>query len=182
VLLLSPPTAPHKWHPHCLKCHLLLPQLSKLNLLSRKRSSLPASRLAHSPPWTFPSFLRGNGMATLTHTPRATQTHHKLLSFLPLVIPSQRKPNFTPSDSQTPHFSIPVPAPVSQFLIARSPKNRAGNRLPERAVRATKMPVQHKSLCQARILSPKDPHRAQLLNVVSLPRAPPEPSRTIHSS
>jgi len=61
------------------------------------------------------------------------------------------------------------PPPVSLFLIPCSPKNKPGHRLPGRAVRARKMPLQHKSLHQARVVSPKDPQRSQLLNVVSLP-------------
>jgi len=63
-----------------------------------------------------------------------------------------------------------------------SPKNKPWHRLPGRAVGARKAPLQHKSLRQARLVSPKDLHRSQLLKVVSLPRAPPQPSRMIHSS
>ena len=75
-----------------------------------------------------------------------------------------------------------TPPPVSLFLIPRSPKNKPGHRLPGRAVRARKTPLQLKSLCQAKVVSPKDPHRSQLLNVVASPLAPPQPSRTILSS
>jgi len=176
VLLLSPLTGPPKWHPCCLKRHPLPPLLSKLNLLSRKRNSPPASHLVQSPARIFPSFLRKNGMATRTYMTNATRTHPKRLSFLPLAIPSQRKPNFTLSVTQPLHCSIPAPPPVSLFLIPRSPKNKAGHRLPGRAVRARKTPLQHKSLREARVVSPKDPHRPQLHNVVSLPRGPPQPS------
>jgi len=77
------------------------------------------------------------------------------------------------------HTGLP---PVLLFLIPRSPKKKPGHRLPGRAVRARKVPLQHKSLRQARVVSPKDPHCSQLLNVVSLPHAPPQPSRTIRSS
>jgi len=52
------------------------------------------------------------------------------------------------------------PPPVSQFLIPRSPKNKPGHRLPGRAVMARKTPLQHKSLRQARVVSPKDLHRS----------------------
>ena len=68
------------------------------------------------------------------------------------------------------------PPPASPFLIPRSHKIRPGHRLPGRAVRARKTPLQHKSLREARVVSPKDPHRPQLHNVVSLPRGPPQPS------
>jgi len=182
VLLLSPHIAPHKWHPRCLKRPPLPPLLSKRNPPSRKRNSPPASRLVRLQHRIFPSFLTVNGMATGTHTPNATRTRPKRLSFSPLATPNQRKPNFTLSVTQPPHFSTPVPPPVLQFLIARSLKNKPGHRLPGRAVRARKTPLQHKSLRQARVVSPKDPHRSQLLNVVSLPPVPPQPCRTILSS
>jgi len=126
--------------------------------------------------------LRENGRATRTHTPNATRTHPKRRTFSPLATPNQRKPNFTLSITQPPHLSIPVPPPVSLFLIPRSPKNKPGHRLPGRAGRARKRPLQHKSLRQAIAVSPKDPHRSQLNNVVSLPTVPPQPSRTILSS
>ena len=70
----------------------------------------------------------------------------------------------------------------SLFLIPRSPKNKPGHRIPGREVRSRKTQRQHKSLRQARVVSQKDPHRSLLLNVVSLPCAPPQPSRTILSS
>ena len=181
-MLLCPHTTPPKRHPRCLKRHPIPPLLSKLTLLSRKRNSPPASHLVRSLPRTFPSFLRGNSMATRIHTPNATQTHPNRLSFSPLAIPSERKRNFTMSDTQPPHLSIPVPSLVSLSLIPRSPKNKPGHRLPGRAVRARKTPLQYKLLRQARVVSPKVPHRSQLLNVVSLPRPPPQPSRTIRSS
>jgi len=120
-------------------------------------------------------------MATQTRTPNATLTHLKPLSFLPDIIPSRRKPNFTPSDTPPPHSSTPVHPPVLQSLIPRSLKNKPGHRLPGRAVRARKTLLQHKSLRQARVVSPKDPHRSQLHKVVSLPPTPPQPSRTILS-
>jgi len=71
------------------------------------------------------------------------------------------------------------PPPVSPFLIPCSPKNKPGHRSLRRAVRARKTPLQHKSLRQARVVSPKDPHHFPLLNVVSLPAVPLQPSRTI---
>jgi len=182
VLLLPPYTAPHKWQRRCLQRHPLPPLLSKLNLLSRKRNSPPASRLVRMPPRIFPSFLRENGIVTRKNTPNATWTHPKQLSFWPLAIPRQRKPNFALSGTQPPHFSIAVPPPVSLFLIPHSPKNKPGQRLPGRALRARKAPLQHKSLRQARVVSPKDPHRSRLLNLISLPRTPPHASRTIRSS
>jgi len=182
VAALSPHAAPHKWHPSNLKRHPLLPLLPKLNLLSRKRNSQPASRLVRSPPRTFPSSLRESGKATLTRTLNATRTHPKRLSSSPLAAPSQRKPNFTLSHTQLPHSSIPVPLPVSPFLIPRSPKIKPGHRLPGRAVRARKAPLQHKSLHHARVVSPKDPHRSQLPKVVSLPPVPLQPSQMILSS
>ena len=74
------------------------------------------------------------------------------------------------------------PPPVSPFLIPRSPKNKPGDRSLGRVVRARKTPLQHKSLRQARVVSPKDPHLSPLLNVVSLPPAPLQPSRAIRSS
>jgi len=109
VLLLSPHTAPPKWHPRCLKCHPLPPLLSKLNLLSRKRNSPPALHLVQSPYQIFPSFLRENGMATQTHRPNATWTHPRRLSYSPLATPNQRKPNFTLSVIQPPNSATPVP-------------------------------------------------------------------------
>jgi len=99
------------------------------------------------------------------------------LSFSHLATPSQRKPNIPLSITQLPHSATPAPPPVSLFLIPRSPKIKPGHRLPGMAVRARKTPLQHKSLRQARVLSPKDPQRSQLLNVVSLPPVPPQPSR-----
>jgi len=182
VLLLSPHTAPHKWHPHCLKRHLLLPLPSRPNLLSRKRNSPPTSCCLRSLPRTFPSSLRENGSATRTHKPNATRTHPKQLSSSLLATPCERMPNFTLSVIQPPLSLIPVPPPVSPFLIPRSPKNKPGHRSLGRAVRARKLPLQHKSLRQARVLSPMDPHRSPLLNVVSLPPVPLQPSRTIRSS
>jgi len=182
MLLLSPHTAPHKWHPCCLKRHLLPPLLSRLNLLGRKRNSPPAIPLVRSPPRTFPSSLRDNGMAIRTHTPNATRIHPKRLTFSPLATPNQRKPNFTLSVTQPPHSSIPGPPVVSPFLIPCRPKIKPGHRLPGRAVRARKTPLLHKWLCQARVVSPKDPHRSQLPNVVSLPPVPLQPSRMIPSS
>ena len=182
MLLLSPHTAPHKWHPCCLKRDPLLPLVCKLNLHSRKRNSPPASRLVWSPPQIFLSFLRENGMATRTLRPNATQTLPKRLSFSPLATPNQRKPNFTLSVTQPPHCSIPVPPPVSLFLIPRSPKKKPGHRLPGMAVGPRKTPLELKSLRQARVVSPKDPHRSQLLNVISSPLVPSQPSRTILSS
>jgi len=121
-------------------------------------------------------------MATQTRTPNTTLTHLKPLSFLPHVILSRRKPSFTPSNTPPPHSSIPVHHAVSQSLIPRSPKIKPGHRLSGRTVRARKPLLQHKLRCQARVVSPKDPHHSQLHNVVSLPRAPPQPSRTILSS
>ena len=90
------------------------------------------------------------------------------------------KPYFEQYPATSPFHTGPTPA--LQFLIPSSPKNRPGHRLPGRAVRGRKAPLQHKSLRQARVVSPKDPHRCQLLNVVSLPRVPPQPSRTIRLS
>jgi len=182
MLLLSPHTTPHKLHPRCLKGLPLPPLLSKQNLLSRKGNSPHASRLVRLPPRIFPSFFRENGMTTRTDMPNPIRTHPKRLSFSPLAIPSQRKPNFTLLVTEPPHFSIQVPRLVSLFLIPRSPKNKPGHRLPGRAAKARKAPLQHKSLRQARVVSLKDPHRSRLLNVVSLPRAPPQPSRMIRSS
>jgi len=121
-------------------------------------------------------------MATRTHRLNAPRTHPKRLSSSPLVTPNQSKQNFTLSDTQLLHSSIPVPLPVSPFLIPRSLKINPGHRLPGRAVRARKAPLQHKSLGQARVVSPKDPHRSQLPNVVSLPPAPLQPSQMIPSS
>ena len=74
------------------------------------------------------------------------------------------------------------PPPVSLFLIPHSPKNKPGLRLPGRAAKGRRTPLQHKSLRQARVVSLKDPHRSRLLNLVSLPCAPPQPSQTILSS
>ena len=87
--------------------------------------------------------------------------------------PRSEEANFTLSDTQPPLLSIPVPSLVSLFLIPYSPKNKPGHRLPRRAVRARKTPLQHKSLRQAQVVSLKDPRRSRLLNVLSLPRAPP---------
>jgi len=181
VLLLYLHTARHKCYPCYPKRHPLPPLLSKPTLLSRRKNSPPASRLARSPPRTFTSSLRTNDMATRTHTRNATRTHPKRLSSSPLATPNQRKQNSTRSVTQPPRSSIPVLPPVSLFLIPRSPKNKPGQRLPGRAVRARRTPLQHKSLRQARVLSPKDPHRSQLLNFISLPpylSNPPE--RFVH--
>ena len=83
-----------------------------------------------------------------------------------------------------PATSLIHTGPPPGFTVSdpRSPKNKPGHRLPGRAVRARKPLLQHKSLRQARVESPKDPHHSQLHNVVSLPPAPPQPSRTILSS
>jgi len=179
ALLLSPPTVPHKWLHRRPKPDLLLPLPPRLSLLIRKGNWLRAPRLAQSQPHIFHSFLRANGMATQTRTLNATLSHLKPRSFLPQVIPSLRKPGFTLSLTQPPHLSIPVHPPVSQFLILPSPKNQPGHTLPGRAVKASKTPLQHKSLRQARVVSPKDSHCSQPHNIVSLPPAPPQPSRII---
>ena len=176
VLLLSPHTTPLKWHLRCLKRHPLLPLLSKLSLLSRKRKWQPASWLTRSPPRIFPPFSRANGMTTQTCTLNATRIHLKPLSFLPHVITSRKNPSFTASDTQPPHSSIPAHPPVSQSLNPRSPKNKPEHRLLGRAVRARIALLPHKSLLQARVVSPKDPHRSPLHNVGSFPPAPPQPS------
>ena len=80
---------------------------------SLKDLSSRVAALTRLPPQIFPFFSRANGMATQTRTLNATLTHLKLLSFLPHVIPSRKKPSFTPGDTQPPHSSIPVHPPVS---------------------------------------------------------------------
>ena len=181
MLLLSLHTAPHKCHPRYLKRHPLPPLLSKPNLLSRRNNSPPASGLARSPRRIFLSSLRENGMATRTNTPNATWTHPKRLSFSPLATPYQRNPNFTLSATQPLHSSIPVLPPVSLCLIPRSPKNKPGHRLPGRAVRARRTPLQRKSLRQARVVSQKDPHRSSCsMSFLCPPYLSNPPERFVH--
>jgi len=81
------------------------------------------------------------------------------------------------------HLTFAYLSPLaSQSLIPCIPKNRPGHMFPGRVVRARKTPLQHKSLCQSRVVSPKDPHGSQLLNIIFLLRAPRHPSRTIRLS
>jgi len=81
------------------------------------------------------------------------------------------------------HLTFPYPSPpVSLFLIPHCPKNKPGHRLPGRAVRVRKALLQHKSVRQATVVSPKVPHRSQLLTFVSLPHLHLQLSRTILSS
>jgi len=103
VLLFSPQTTPHKWHPRSLKRHPLPPLLSRLNLLSRDRNPPLTSGLVRSPPRTFASFLRENCMATRTHMPKP-----------PGLTPSCYPFRLTPSPvrgSQTLLSALPSPFP-----------------------------------------------------------------------
>jgi len=138
LLLLSPPTAPHRWLPRRLKPPLHPPLLSKPNQLRRKRNSLPAFHVVLSQPQIFLFSSKGNGMVTPTRMPNATLTHPKLLSSLPLVTLSQRKPSSTRTDTPPFHFFILVPLPVIQSPMPRSPKNKPGHRLPGRAEKERK--------------------------------------------
>jgi len=108
-LLLSPPIVIHKrlllrskplHTPH----PLLL--LSQPNQLSRKRNSWLSWPLVLLLPQTFLSFWRKSGMATQTHTPRATQTLHKPPSSSPDTTCNQWRPNSTPNATQPPHSFI----------------------------------------------------------------------------
>jgi len=59
-------------------------------------------------------------MPTRTRTPNATRTRPQRLSFSPLAIPRQRRPNFTLSVTQPPHLSILVPPPG--FAVSDPPQ------------------------------------------------------------